>query len=551
MRRTNESAMDFEWQGQAPGDPTSPFHQHTVNYHRKRQEEQRLLLQKQQQQQQQDQPDPTPPFGLFHSAALPQQAAAPPAQPFPAAYARQHAPFATPRKLEPDLDSSGVSSPENTMAAAAAAAGTESEGPAERSPMMARPSASQPRAAKPHHHHHRHNHRRSPPSRHSLLAGIYRRLQVRSSPTGSRTELVVRKRRRRGDGAGEHRLVRRRSSPDEEGEMETDDMDEDDEDDEDDSMPDYSEDDRRPSTGAWMQTARHNSRHLVADRHHHHSSSQPRRRHHGPARSRSHSRSRGRVRSHQHQQPHHPGRLRRAGHETATTTTTTSTATPPAARTWLSWLHPAAEWIAAHPDFPTTLSYWTQLLFNSLLLLAVLYLLHAAWRTIQADIDQQAAAALADAAADMAACARQFVDNRCDPAAQRVPAMEAVCDTWARCMNHPPPSAARGRAHLSAHTIAHMYNAFCDALSLKTMLFSLLFFCVLVVSSNLGFGMYRTARAEAVEAPPAVPGPGALVGPLGPGAAERADGDGGGGYGYGYAAYGAYPGYGRERARGV
>ena len=74
--------------------------------------------------------------------------------------------------------------------------------------------------------------------------------------------------------------------------------------------------------------------------------------------------------------------------------------------------------------------------------------------------------AAAETLAEMAACARNFVDNRCE-GSSRVPAMEVVCNNWDKCMKRDPTMV--GRARVSASTFAEIFNSFVEPISYKAM----------------------------------------------------------------------------------
>ena len=123
-------------------------------------------------------------------------------------------------------------------------------------------------------------------------------------------------------------------------------------------------------------------------------------------------------------------------------------------------------WIESHPQLPHVLSFYVQLLLNFFVVCFVMYVVYSFWSTVRSDVDKQSEAVAAETLAEMAACAQQFVANRCDRE-HRVPAMETVCDGWERCMNKDPN--AVGRARVSAHTFAEIFNSFVEPISYKTM----------------------------------------------------------------------------------
>ncbi len=124
--------------------------------------------------------------------------------------------------------------------------------------------------------------------------------------------------------------------------------------------------------------------------------------------------------------------------------------------------------IDTHPNLPHVLSYYAQLLLNLFLVFFLIYIVYSFWSTIRSDVDKASEEVAADTLAEMAVCAREYVDNRCDRDS-RVPAMERVCDNWEKCMNKDPHSV--GRATVSAHTFARIFNSFVEPISYKAMVF--------------------------------------------------------------------------------
>ena len=120
--------------------------------------------------------------------------------------------------------------------------------------------------------------------------------------------------------------------------------------------------------------------------------------------------------------------------------------------------------IDAHPGLPNTLSYYVQFLLNFFLTLCVMYVLYGIFSTISNDITERAMMESSEILAEMAVCAREFKENRCERDS-RVPAMETVCNNWERCMQRDPYKV--GRSRLSAGMFAEIVNSFIEPISLK------------------------------------------------------------------------------------
>lgn len=125
--------------------------------------------------------------------------------------------------------------------------------------------------------------------------------------------------------------------------------------------------------------------------------------------------------------------------------------------------------IEAHPNVPSILSWWAQLVVNLSLFSLATYVVFAFVSAIRSEFDQAAEEVSDTILAEMAVCARNYVDNRC-AGGERLPALETVCDNWERCMNRDP--AKVGRAKVSAHTMAIIINSFIDPISWKAIVSS-------------------------------------------------------------------------------
>lgn len=122
--------------------------------------------------------------------------------------------------------------------------------------------------------------------------------------------------------------------------------------------------------------------------------------------------------------------------------------------------------IEKHPNLPHILSYYAQFLLNTFLVFFLMYLVYSFWSTIRSDVDLRSREVATETLAEMAVCAREYKENRCDRSS-RVPAMETVCENWEKCMKQDPTKV--GRAKVSAYTFAEILNNFVEPISIKTM----------------------------------------------------------------------------------
>jgi len=126
----------------------------------------------------------------------------------------------------------------------------------------------------------------------------------------------------------------------------------------------------------------------------------------------------------------------------------------------------ATRWAQTHREIPIIASQYLQLFFNLSMLLLLLYAVFCFYLTVRRDVDQKVEEYSAEIVQEMSQCAKEYVENRCDPN-MRVPAMEIRCTAWERCMNRDPTQI--GRARVSAETFAEIINSFIEPISYKTM----------------------------------------------------------------------------------
>ena len=120
--------------------------------------------------------------------------------------------------------------------------------------------------------------------------------------------------------------------------------------------------------------------------------------------------------------------------------------------------------IDAHPSLPSTLSFYVQFLLNCFFAFCMMYVLYGVYSTIVNDINERALIESSEIFAEMAACAHEFKENKCERDT-RVPAMETVCNSWEKCMQRDPLKV--GRSRLSAGMFAEIFNGFVEPISMK------------------------------------------------------------------------------------
>lgn len=128
--------------------------------------------------------------------------------------------------------------------------------------------------------------------------------------------------------------------------------------------------------------------------------------------------------------------------------------------------HLKAFWL--NPGTPALIALYLQVGFNVIMLGTLLYALYIFYLTICNDVDLKVEEYATDIVEQIAKCTHEYVRNGCEPS-KRVPAMEAACQQWDRCMQRNPQEI--GRAKVSAETFGMIIDAFFQPIGVKSMIF--------------------------------------------------------------------------------
>lgn len=146
-------------------------------------------------------------------------------------------------------------------------------------------------------------------------------------------------------------------------------------------------------------------------------------------------------------------------------------------------------YIESHPNLPNVLSFYAQLGVNTFIAGLTIFGIYTFWMTVRADVDKASENERALILNEIVLCKKNFVDNGCGND-WRVPALKEVCENWENCMRRDPDSI--GRARVSAHTFAQIFNSFIEPISYKAMIFVVLIVTICILVNNLAFGMFRS-----------------------------------------------------------
>jgi len=136
---------------------------------------------------------------------------------------------------------------------------------------------------------------------------------------------------------------------------------------------------------------------------------------------------------------------------------------------------------------PYTILGYTQLVFNSSLILLVLYLLVTFILTVQRDVEQRIAQYTIDSLQEIALCTTSYSSNNCK---SPLPALIVQCLEWESCMARDP--SVIGRAKVGAEMLAEVINSFVEPISWKTLLFTLSSISFFTVFVNAVINLYRS-----------------------------------------------------------
>lgn len=156
------------------------------------------------------------------------------------------------------------------------------------------------------------------------------------------------------------------------------------------------------------------------------------------------------------------------------------------------WFAGGLNYIESHPNLPSVLSYYAQLAVNTFIACLTIFGIYTFWTTVRADVDKASEHERGIAAAEIVKCARDYVENRCGNDV-RLPALEMVCNNWELCMNRDPN--AIGRARVSAHTFAQIFNSFVEPISYKAMV-GFFLWSVANMLTHLRYSLLRLSSSQ-------------------------------------------------------
>ncbi|KAF1933019.1 uncharacterized protein M421DRAFT_416619 [Didymella exigua CBS 183.55] len=150
-------------------------------------------------------------------------------------------------------------------------------------------------------------------------------------------------------------------------------------------------------------------------------------------------------------------------------------------------------WIEAHPRLPTVLAYYLQFAVNAFFLILFMWVVYIMLNAVFADINIESDKHHSEIMVEIAQCAKNYRENRCEPDT-RVPAMEMACGNWETCMSRDPQKLAR--ASVTVKACARIINSFFEEFSYKSMIFLTIIIFGGFNVSNWAFGLFRQQHAQ-------------------------------------------------------
>ncbi|KAJ0123812.1 hypothetical protein J7T55_012282 [Diaporthe amygdali] len=155
----------------------------------------------------------------------------------------------------------------------------------------------------------------------------------------------------------------------------------------------------------------------------------------------------------------------------------------------LGWLHRILTSISSNPNAPMIISWYLQVLFNAACGGVVLWMAWGIISAIRGEVLYSSEKARAQLMEEMNACSRRYLENRCSPIEQRLPALEGMCNDWETCMNQDSNVVAGVKA--SAGHLADILNEFFSRLSWKATVILSSFSIIAMFACNIAFSKFR------------------------------------------------------------
>ncbi|TGJ84663.1 hypothetical protein E0Z10_g4107 [Xylaria hypoxylon] len=153
-----------------------------------------------------------------------------------------------------------------------------------------------------------------------------------------------------------------------------------------------------------------------------------------------------------------------------------------------------------YPHAPSILGYWLNLGFSVASMTVTSWVTWILIGAVRKDFITIQTSVRHDILEEMGKCRAHFIDNKCSPRAQRLPAMAGLCEEWFACMNKNPDHLKR--IQLGAKNIVEIVNEIVDTMSYKTMGLSVMVLALILFSGRSVIGAARNYPDFTRHAPP-------------------------------------------------
>lgn len=155
----------------------------------------------------------------------------------------------------------------------------------------------------------------------------------------------------------------------------------------------------------------------------------------------------------------------------------------------MGWLHHILTSISSNPNAPMIISWYLQVLFNAACGGVVLWMAWGIISAIRGEVLYSSEKARSQLMEEMNACSRRYIENKCSPIQDRLPALEGMCNEWETCMSQDSNVVAGVKA--SAGHLADILNEFFSRLSWKATVTLSSFSIIAMFACNIAFSKFR------------------------------------------------------------
>lgn len=132
----------------------------------------------------------------------------------------------------------------------------------------------------------------------------------------------------------------------------------------------------------------------------------------------------------------------------------------------MGWLYYILSTVSSNPEAPIVFSWYLQVFVNAFFGGLLLWVAWGIISAVRGEVIYSSEKAKLNLLAEIEHCSKQYAANRCSPIAERIPAVEGLCNEWDQCMSQDPNSVAGVKASVSH--LADIVNEFTTRLSWKS-----------------------------------------------------------------------------------